>query len=107
MGSSDWCKKCGAFVFDCEKDAHICPPLHFVVCDEYDPDHEFKAYARDYEAAVEKWAEWYDEEDGPTIAEGMGDVEMVVRVKLWNEHTWKTYKVSGEFQAHYSATPVN
>lgn len=100
----EWCKKCNSPIFDFDEKKHTCPPVFKIICDEYDPDDEHEVYATDYAEAVELWAEWYDSEDTPTIA--ADNDTMVVRVRRFDEHTWKTYKVTGEFRAHYNAEPV-
>lgn len=76
--------------------------MYEVVCDEFDPEEVFEVYASDVEAAVEKWAEEFDREDTPDIADGS---TYKVHVKAPNGvSSW--WEVSGEWIADYTASQI-
>ena len=106
MSSIEWCKTCGSMILFPEK-GHTCPPK-FEVWYPDEGETEFCAktfYAFDPEEAVEKWAEWYDSQDGvPVIAEGK--VSPRVCVRRAGEEAVETHVVCGEFQATYHSNEV-
>lgn len=101
LGNFERCSICGHYDFS---KSHRCPPCFEVLCPEYDGDdweEASKVYARDAEAAAERWAAEHDWQGDYDIVEG-SPVFVLVR-KRWQEGGEAGFVVSGEMQPTYNA----
>lgn len=94
------CGECGAYYWGAD---HKCPPV-FLVADEHDPDYWERVHAHTHALAAEAHTKALDVDGYPVASE---EYSLEVRVKREGEDTARAFRVSGHFEAHYSASEVD
>jgi hypothetical protein len=98
------CQRCNEFSFG--EGNHRCPPEWIAWnrdCHGDDPAEGDRVFAHDAEAAAEKWAEIYDQDDYPLMSGG--DAEVVI-TPANGEGEPKRFTVYGESSPTYYAREI-